>query len=647
MENIVSVIEKNLQDNIYGKIHYLKDGKEDLSIPYVTVIRDAKRLATFLKKNFVHQSRIVLVFPQGIDFITALIGCFYAGMIGVPTYPLQNAKHSYRLKKIINSCKPSLILGSHKTINDLSDMSDFKEFFMISSEKVLQQQENIDFDLMEIPSFEDLAFLQYTSGSTGSPKGVMVSHSNLAHNLSTLKNDIHFSKDKKIVSWLPFQHDLGLMTGPLSSLYNGNEFIILPPVSVIQNPYLWLKALSDYGAYFTSGPNFAYQLCVDKISDELLDTLDLSTLDYACAAAEPNRINTATSFFKKFSRCGFKKEAYCVGYGLAEATVHVTTNTYGRISSQKEVSFDGLSQSIITAPLNQKDTQILMSAGTLCSEHHVVIVNPDTRTPSKPNEVGEIWVCSQSIAQGYWDNEKTTQETFKATIEGESNHYLRTGDLGFIDGNQLYVTGRLKDLIIINGRNIYPQDVELIIEGCHEEIKSHGVAVFSAELNNQESVVVCAEVKRSAVKKDNSEMIIAIRHAVAENFEIDIADIKLIYPGHSYHTTSGKIQRSATKEAYLNHDLVCLKTTEGTPTSELTNSHHKKELMDILCSVLDVHDIKEHQHFMDLGGTSLHAKMLHQQLEMRFGKQCKIPPTIAFEYPTLSALVAFFAQVEE
>lgn len=537
---------------------------------------------------------------------------------------------------------------TNQTVTDLLSIPDFTHILMTSSEKLLEEHSIIDTRLKDISiSSNDLAFLQYTSGSTGHPKGVMVSHGNLIHNLSVLRSDCGFSKERTTVTWLPFQHDLGLITGALSSLYNGNELVILPPVSVVQRPYVWLKALSDYRAYYTAGPNFIYQLCVDKISDELVDTLDLSHLGYVTAAAEPNRLSTITAFCNKFSRCGFKKEAYSVGYGLAEATLHVATNTQGILSSQKEVSIQGLSRSLIQEPIDQKDTQILMSGGAISSAHKVVIVNPVTQKRCNANEVGEIWECSPSVAQGYWDNEEATIATFKATIEGESDYYLRTGDLGFIADNQLYITGRLKDLIIVDGRNIYPQDIEDLVEHCHPEIKHHGVAVFSTAMNCKKSVIVCAEVKRSAVKKDNTEMIAAIRRTVAQHFEIDIADIKLIYPGHSYHTTSGKIQRKATKDAYLQGDLVCLNSPAPSCSdgSDKYNAHHKK-ITDILCMVLNINEIQSDQHFMDLGGTSLHAKMLHQQLHMHYGNKIPISPTIAFERPTLSELVAFFEHID-
>ncbi|WP_131781219.1 AMP-binding protein [Legionella gresilensis] len=654
MQSLVDIIEENLQKNLYGNVYYLKDGEFEEVTAYTKIIEDAKHLATYFKNHFKPQSRIILLYPQGTAFISALLACFYARMVGVPTYPFQNAKHAYRLKRIISSCAPTLILGTHKTINDIKNLSEFKGYEFKSSDTILNEEiSNGDFIIKTNLLEDDLAFLQYTSGSTGYPKGVMVSHKNLMHNLFSLKDSLQFSKEKTSVVWLPFQHDLGLIVGALSSLYNANKLVILPPVSVIQRPYVWLKALSDYQAYYTAGPNFAYQLCVDRIPDELLTTLNLSSVKYATAAAEPNRYTTAAAFCKKFARSGFKENAYCVGYGLAEGTLHVATNSIGKLFSYKEVSRSELGKSVIKEPVNDKDRQILMGAGVPHPEHRIVIVNAETQKRCKPYEIGEIWEQSQSVAQGYWDNEELTQSTFRAKLPGEKGYFLRTGDLGFMDGDQLFITGRLKDLIVINGRKIYPQDIELAVEECHPDIKNNCVAAFSIDRDNKECIVICAEVSRAAIGKDNTELVFQIRHAVGKKFEVDIADIKLIRPGHAYRTTSGKIKRSSTKEAYLNERLVCVPVSKeikiNKEEKKVQEQHFdgKDQLRKVLCDVLGISDIEENQHFMDLGGTSLHAKMLQQQLEECFGEKYQIPATIAFDYPTLSELNNYFGQLEK
>lgn len=649
MNHLVEIIEHNLQDGVYKNIYYLKNSEEVETTTYLELIKTAKQLAAYFVEHYPPQSRIVLMFPQGTSFLSALLGCFYAGMIAVPTYPLQNAKHAYRLYIIIKSSKPSLILGTNKTIDEVSTIPELGQFNFASIEGLLSDNCTIDFDLIsKHVSTKHLAFLQYTSGSTGNPKGVMVSHQNLIHNLSTLKIGLNFEKDRTTVIWLPFQHDLGLIGGALSSLYNGNELVVIPPIAVIQNPYVWLKAISDYQAYFTAGPNFAYQLCIDKIADSLLSTLDLSSVGYALTAAEPNRPSTASSFCNKFAVCGFKKEAYSVGYGLAENTLHVTANLPGTISFQKKISTLSLGQGAIQEPINEKDSQVLMSGGTLYPEHKVVIVNPENHKRCMPHEIGEIWVQSYSTAEGYWGNKEATDITFKAVIEGEEGkYYLRTGDLGFIDGNQLYMTGRLKDLIIINGRNIYPQDIELVVEQCHSDIKNNCVVAFSLEKMDKESIIICAEISRSAVKKDSTKLLACIRHAVAVNFEVEIADIKLIYPSHSFRTTSGKIQRKATKEAYLDNSLVCIDNSVNYTKLPAKKFKDEDKLKTILCDVLRVNSIEEEQHFMDLGGTSMHAKMLQQQLELYFGDKYQIPASIAYDCPTLLQLIAFFSEVEK
>jgi acyl-CoA synthetase (AMP-forming)/AMP-acid ligase II len=542
MNTLIHVVENHLLDATAINFYYLRNGEEPTSKTYLEVVADAKKLAQYLASRFELQSRIVLVYPPGLAFISSFLGCLYAGMIAVPAYPLQNPRHAYRLQSILDSSRPSLILGSQRVIDDLNEIESFNVIEKLATEAIFETSPVIDFQIN--PAIHDtfLAFLQYTSGSTGKPKGVMVSHANLMSNLASLKTGWGLGANKTSVLWLPVQHDLGLIGGVLSSLYNKNDLVLLPPVSVIENPYRWLKALMNFKAYFTAGPNFAYQLCVNKISEDDLKTLDLSSVGYAVAGSEPNRCSTMMAFLDKFAACGFKKEAYCVGYGLAENTLHVTTNTPNELSQFIKVSKQALEHGRVNANNMRRQTDtdyFLMSAGALHPAHHVVIVNPTTKARCEVNEVGEIWLHGDSVAQGYWNNPEATDETFKAMIIGEAEYYLRTGDLGFIQGNQLYVTGRQKDLIIIDGRNIYPQDIELIVDHCHEWIKPSCTAVFSIDTGHQEGIVVCAEIKRTAIRQDLSDLKPIIRHAIASQYDVAVHDIKLLKPNRSFKTTSG------------------------------------------------------------------------------------------------------------
>ena len=634
-ETILTRIEANLNDNHTAEFTFLNAEGEPFTKKYIQVVADAKTIASYLTHHYKSQSRIILIFPPGLDFISAILGCFYAGMIAVPAYPLQNPRHAYRLHGIINSCTPEVILGNKRVVEDLSKIDSFSSINKVITEEILQGKIAQSFEPHVSP--EMIAFLQYTSGSTGTPKGVIVTHANLLHNLKTMKQGFAFGKNKPSVLWVPLQHDLGLIAGVLSSIYNHNDLILMSPVSVIQRPFRWLKALSDYKPYFTAGPDFSYQLCASKVSDEELAELDLSFVEYALSAAEPNRYQTMEKFLTRFSVCGFKPEAYCVGYGLAEATVHVTTNTPHQKSHYLDVSKVALEKGLIETPQSIEDTHRLMSAGTLHPEHELVIVHPEKFIRCTENEVGEIWEHSKSVAKGYWNNEEATEATFHAKIKGEKKKYLRTGDLGFIRGDQLYTTGRQKDLLIIDGRNIYPQDLEDCIDLAHEYIKPGCTAAFSVDTGTREALVICAEIQRTAAKKDLSQVIPALRHAIASQFEIAVDTVKLLKPGFSFKTTSGKIQRTATKNAYLKEELVCF-TSELAHSKNQNNSWHH-QVHEVLCEVLALKKISRDQRFTELGGTSLHAKLLHHKLQEMTG--LNLSPTIAFDYPTLGELTEF------
>lgn len=555
LSTIIEIVEKNLENEKNSSFTYLAGGTKPFNKSYSAIVRDAKKVANFLIKSYEPQTRIFLMYPPGLDFISSILGCFYAGMIAVPTYPLSNARHAYRLHALIDSCMPKLIMGSEKVLAKLKTIDSLDGVEKIATEIFLNNNETVEFIPKQAVTPEMIAFLQYTSGSTGTPKGVMVSHANLMHNLYTMNRTMGLGETNPVVIWLPFQHDLGLISGVISSLCNANNLVLLPPAAVIQNPLTWLKALSDYRGYYTGAPNFAYQLCVDKIRQEEIESLDLSSVECAGVAAEPNYYHTMEQFLSRFERYGFKRSAYCVGYGLAENTLHVTGNEIGTNSQYVTLSKHYLENSLIKDPQDNEDKKILMSAGAMYPEHEIAIVNPETLMRCSDDEIGEIWVYSDSNAQGYWKNEQATKEAFDCKIKGESKPYLRTGDLGFIRDNQLYITGRKKDLIIINGRNLYPQDIERVVEEAHDFIMPNSCAAFSIDGGEDEKIVICAEIKRTAFRNDLSDLDPSIRRAVLEAFWVEIASIQLLRPGRALKTSSGKIRRNETKQAYLNNQL--------------------------------------------------------------------------------------------
>jgi acyl-CoA synthetase (AMP-forming)/AMP-acid ligase II/acyl carrier protein len=407
---------------------------------------------------------------------------------------------------------------------------------------------------------DTLAFLQYTSGSTGTPKGVMLSHGNLLHNAAMTYRVMEHSPSSKFISWLPAYHDMGLIGGILQPLYGGFPCISMPPAAFLQRPYRWLQAISQYKGTTSGAPNFAYELCIHKITSEQLDTLDLSSWDVAFNGAEPIRQDTLERFCAKFARCGFRPSAFYPCYGMAEATLMVSGSLKSASPTIKTVRVDALERNrIVAADADNEDVRTLVSCGQSLPEQQIAIVHPETLTRCQPDEVGEIWVSDPSVGQGYWNRPEETEQTFRVypsntDTTAEKEPFLRTGDLGFLHDGELFVTGRVKDLIIIRGRNLYPQDIELTSERSHPALRLGSSAAFSVEVEGEERLVVVQELEFRQ-KPDVEEVIAAIRQAVAEEHEVQVYGVVLIKPGSIPKTSSGKIQRRACRARFLAGEL--------------------------------------------------------------------------------------------
>ncbi|MFM7881254.1 MAG: fatty acyl-AMP ligase, partial [Microcystis panniformis] len=403
-------------------------------------------------------------------------------------------------------------------------------------------------------SLEDIAFLQYTSGSTGMPKGVMVSHKNLLYNEKLIASAFGHTSETIGVGWLPLFHDMGLIGNVLQPVYVGFPCVIMPPEAFIQKPLRWLQAISRYNATSSGGPNFAYELCADKIKPQERENLDLSCWDVAFTGAEPVRAATLEKFANTFADYGFKREAFYPCYGMAETTLFVS----GGIKSQSPViaAVDKLAlleNSAVTINSQHPNAQLLVGCGHAWLSEKIVIVNPESLTECRDGEIGEIWVSSDSVAQGYWNRPEQTAETFKAYLaDTQVGPFLRTGDLGFLLAGELFITGRLKDLIIVQGRNHYPQDIESTVEKSHPGLRQGCGAVFSVEIAGQERLVVVQEVERSYLRKlDSPAVIEQIIRSVAEEHQLDVYAVVLLKTASIPKTSSGKIQRQACRASFL------------------------------------------------------------------------------------------------
>ena len=516
---------------------FLLDGETtELHLTYEELQRRARAIAAALRQASAKGERALLLYPPGLDFIEGFFGCLYAGVVAVPAYPPHFAKLNRslpRLQAIITDAQATLVLTTSPILERakliFTESPDLKTLNWLATDTV------VDEDWQTEQAMPDhLAFLQYTSGSTGHPRGVMLTHANLLHNASLIFQLFEHTEIDSYVSWLPMFHDMGFMVGVLQPLYAGIRAVVMSPASFLQRPARWLKAISRYRATTSGGPNFAFDLCVRKITAEDAAALDLSSWTVAFNGAEPVRAETLARFAARFDQCGFRRAALFPCYGLAEATLVVT---------------GGRKQSLPV--IKRVEAKTMVGCGGALPGERVIIVDPASLTEVKDGQVGEIWVYGPSVARGYWNRPEETHQTFNAYLSdtGEGP-FLRTEDLGFIEAGELYITARIKDLIIIRGQNHYPQDIEWTVERCHTALRPGCSAAFTIEAGDEERLVIVQEVDTRA-EVDLENLIETIREAVALEHELQVYAIALITPGRIPKTSSGKIQRRAARRKFL------------------------------------------------------------------------------------------------
>jgi acyl-CoA synthetase (AMP-forming)/AMP-acid ligase II len=548
---------------------FLKDGEiETDTLNYQELERLARAIAAKLQSFNAIGQRALLLYHPGLEFIAAFFGCLYAGVIAVPVYPPRANQLMSRLLAIATDAEATFALTTTSVLANT-------QHWLLQNPELGQLHwlatDGINVDMAQswhepIVSSDTLAFLQYTSGSTGTPKGVMVSHGNLLSNCADLDLGWNHTPDSIIVTWLPTFHDMGLIYGVIEPLYKGCSCYMMPPVSFLHKPVRWLQAISIYKGTHSGAPNFAYDLCVRKITSEQKATLDLRSWQMALNGAEPVRADVLQRFAETFKPCGFDLTAFCAGYGLAEATLKVAAARSQDSPVFLQVDADALAQNrVMEARSDSPNVQTLVGCGRSEIDTEIAIVHPESFTKCQAAEVGEIWISGSTVAVGYWRKPQQTQETFQATLKDtDSRTFLRTGDLGFIKDGELFVTGRLKDAIIIEGRNHYPQDIELTVENSHPALRKSCGAAFAVEVKGKEQLVVVQEVERSYLRRlDVNEVVGNIRQAVSVEHDIRVHTVVLVKTGTILKTSSGKIQRQACRQKFLNHTLDVL-TSEKT-----------------------------------------------------------------------------------
>ncbi|NEQ49333.1 MAG: fatty acyl-AMP ligase [Leptolyngbya sp. SIO3F4] len=538
--------------------HRSQEKKDELT--FLELHQRALTIAAHLQSIDTFDDRALLLYPPGLDFIVAFFGALYAGVVAVPAYPPRRNQNLERLQAIISNAQATVVLTTANLKSKLEERAvnelDFSPNYWIATDTSLPNQEEV----WQRPSVTSdfLAFLQYTSGSTGSPKGVMVSHGNLLHNLKAIYHRFGHSPDSRGMIWLPPYHDMGLIGGILQPLYGGFPVMLMSPMDFLQKPARWLQAISDFRATTSGGPNFAYDLCCRKISEEQLENLDLSCWEVAFTGAEPVRADTIDLFAETFAPCGFQKEAFYPCYGMAESTLMVTGGHRNDILTKVCVDSTALEKhKVVLQNESYSTSKQIIGCGNIVADQQVVIVNPETQLACAEHEVGEIWLQSDSIALGYWNAPELTEQTFNAYRKDTGDGpFLRTGDLGFILGKELFITGRIKDMLIIRGQNHYPQDIELTVENSHIALRSGHGAAFAIEDKYSELLVVVQEIDRKHLRQLNGQLVItAIRKSVVAKHGIKPHAIVLVKHGSIPKTSSGKIRRQTCRLAFSSRDL--------------------------------------------------------------------------------------------
>lgn len=542
---------------------FIIDGEHEvIDWTYADLDRKARSIAVSLQSLDLEGERALLLYPSGLEFVAAFFGCLYAGVTAVPAYPPRRNRNMARIDAIANDAEAKIALTTVDVLERVQTMIGDTPSLQRIRWRATDQWEDEWANNWQRPDVhgETLAFLQYTSGSTGSPKGVMLSHANLMHNSAMIAYAFEHTRSGSGVFWLPLYHDMGLIGGILQPLHMGRSNTLLSPTHFLQKPVRWLQIVSQTRATISGGPNFAYDLCTQKITPEQKATLDLSHWTLAFNGAEPVRAETIERFSEAFAECGFRREAFYPCYGLAEATLIVTGGFKQAPPDIRAFDISSLEQNnVVESTPGAEGSRLLVGSGGNLLDQQIVIADPETFENLGNSKVGEIWVSGPSVAGGYWKRDDLSREVFQARLQDGRGPFLRTGDLGFLLEGELFVTGRLKDLIIIRGVNHYPQDIEHTVQTAHPDVASGAGAAIVIGDDGSEQLVVVQEVARRR-DLDFAAITETIRKRIALVHDLPVSAVVLIKTSSIPKTSSGKIQRHACRDGYLAGTLAAVAT---------------------------------------------------------------------------------------
>lgn len=667
--NLIRLLELRAENHPEKTAYRFLTFKEgiDPEFTYRDLFNESRRVArALLDAGAKKGDRALLLYPPGIHFYSAMFGCMMAGVIGVPLYPPKRNRSDRRLESVSANTKASFFLSTDPTVSIHANTQ--SELFL-GDQGVWIATDTLENDCLPLsdicyPGGNDLLYLQYTSGSTSEPKGVKMSNDNVLLCIKDLDRLWGHGPEGCTVNWLPHFHDMGLILGNLVPLFWGHTTILISPADFVHQPFRWLKAITDFKGTGTAAPNFAFQICVDKITDEQLNELDLSHLQFAVIAAEPNRKETIESFLKKFEPVGFKRTVFSPAYGQAESTLNITAIDREEAPSYIYLDKDAMLEGRLEiVGEDSPKVAALVGTGWVSDEQEIVIAHTKTNAALGDLQEGEIWLRGPLVGNGYWDHPEKEKETFQAfTSNTHEGPFLRTGDLGFTKDKQLYITGRVKDLIIIRGLNYYPQDLEYAAQMSHEALHIDAGAAFSIEVDGEEKLILAQELNRNYIRNfDPDEIFTAIRKAISEEFGVQVYQIVLTLPASTLKTSSGKIQHMAMKQAYLSDELkIAAKSSILTSEVEFSKPENTNENETLFSNQairswiyrwiekktgLPPHRIHPRESFLNFGLDSLLSVQLSSDLMSLTGKE--FSPALAFDYPTVEKLAAFVSHERE
>lgn len=644
---------------------FLENSEEVQSITYQELDLRAKSVAMELRLKLKKGERALLLYKPGLDYIIGFFGCLYAGIVAVPAYPPDPSRLGRMLPRLINvmdDCQPKVILTT-------SDISLQLKILGIRAPKLILKKwistdkiQNISRDnyIQENLLSDDVSFLQYTSGSTGDPKGVMITHENLIHNSETISRAGKNAEGERLLTWLPLYHDMGLIGMVLQTIYSGLTTYLMSPFDFLKNPYNWLYSISKYKISASGGPNFGYHLCYSKITDAQKKNLDLSSWKLAYSGAEPVRAETMNRFFERFMDVGFSSQSFYPCYGLAESTVFVSGVQKQKGYTLQKINLQSLKNGKVDSEKDEASIVEYVSSGRSLMEDTVIkIVNPETKKECAVGEVGEIWISSPSVAKGYWGKEALTREVFYNSLVEDNLKYMRSGDLAFADAaGEIYVTGRMKDLIIVNGLNHYPSDIEETVLKASREVRAGCLAAISIKDHVSEKVLLVAELKKELSNEQMQVLRSRLNQAVFTKHELALSDIIFIKTGSIPKTTSGKIQRNSTREAYLKNQLQLLnsdlKNVKKRTTffgrfnfSKKSKARVEEIVLELLAQELKqgIQNFSSQSQFSEIGLSSLQAVSLAASLSKHF--KIEISPALFWSYKDISSLAKYISSRTE